>query len=1672
MKKIYTLFLFTGLLFFSFLSYGQIPALSSNSGSLSVLLIDMDGHTDNSGWWTTGTLVAAAPGYSTAQATEIFNRVSEDFRPFDINVTTIQSVFDAAPAANRQRVVITPSDGFYNVNGNSAGGVAYLGTFGGGDVPCWVFSNKMGGSAANAAEATSHELGHTLSLNHHARYNSDCSYNTGYHSGQGSGQTSWAPIMGVGYGRNITQWYNGAANSSLCTSNIQDDLKIITTTNGFDYRTDDVGNTQATATNLPLSGGLATTTKLISTNTDVDFFKISIPTAGVYSISVAPYAQSSSTYSGANLDAQFQVLNAGGTVLANVDPTSTLNASASMFFAAGDYYISVDGSGIPNYIAIGGVGAADYGSIGQYTLSISSPTCTAGFVSLNSVERCGAGSVTLSAVPSTSGTVSWFSALTGGTAIATGNSFTTPSLSSTTTYYAEVSNGTCISERTAVNGIISVSPVLSAISGPTTVQVGNTIQLSQTSNLGAWSSSNPNVASVSSSGLVTALSAGTGSVIVSYSATVGSCPTVIVSKTISVTSPTPCPGTPTVTDVEGNVYNTILIGSQCWTKENLKTSKFANNTSIPAVTIGADWTNLTTGAWCNYNNNIQQNPSYGKLYNFYAVTDSRAVCPSGWHVPDQNEYSAALNFLGGTTVAGGKLKSTSPLWNQPNTGATDFSGFSGLPVGQRLADGSFSGSGTFAGFWTVSTSFQNAISYSLTNDTQVITSNNSNGKSGQSVRCVQDDAGGKTPTIQSTYAGSSCGPGPVYMYASASKGFVNWYTTPTGGSPVYTGNSYQISLLASTTTFYVEAIYGVSISSPRIPVLATIKPLFNPGSLVSADEIICTNGDPSPITFGVQQVSADSILYQWYYQDGLVSCPVGNTLTGWTLISGAISNTYDPPSGLGVSRTYAVLVTPTYKSQGQGGTVGGNSGPVCGVSSWASGCRKVTVQPLVSYGNIEAGNQNLTYPADPSPIAFSGSPSGGTGNFSYQWYSQNGIVASPLGSDLSGWNLIQNANGSTFDPPSGLMQSISYACFVTPIGNPVCAAGAWANGVRQITVTCNGSLTLATPSAISGPAGVCRSSSGQVFTTPAIPGATSYIWTLPAGATGSSTTNSISLSFSSTYITGNICVKPANNCIQGANYCRSIVYYSAKPASPGAISGPVTGVCSGSTQVYSIAAVTNATNYNWTAPTNASIISGQGTTTATVSFNSSFVSGTLSVNASNCIAGTSANRTLTLASKPGTPGSIAGTFLGVCAGSTQTYSCPVVTGATFYTWTLPAGTTINSGQGTTSINITMGAAFVSGTISVSAGNGCGNSVVRSATISSAPSTPSSVSGPINGVCNGTNQNYSCPISTTGASSYNWTVPVGSTINSGQGTNAINVTLPASYLSGTIAVTAGNACGSSSARSVTVRSIPATPGTISGPASNLCNGGIFAYSIAAVAGTTSYNWIPPVGCTIQTNTGTAITMFIPAGFISGNLSVSGTNACGTSTTKTLALVGKPGTPSTILGAAQVCPSALGVPFITTPITGLTYTWTVPASVSIATGQGTAATTMNWGTAAGTIYVKATNSCGTSSNTSKAITLAACRTASDGSELAEEIQQSTLGIVVYPNPGQGMYQLKLEGAPSKGTIYVYNMQGVEILNQSKDDQTMEIRLNLENQPAGTYLIRYQTDFFYKDAKVVKE
>lgn len=138
----------------------------------------------------------------------------------------------------------------------------------------------------------------------------------------------------------------------------------------------------------------------------------------------------------------------------------------------------------------------------------------------------------------------------------------------------------------------------------------------------------------------------------------------------------------TVTDVDGNVYQTIGIGSQFWIAENLKTTKYNDGTSIPLVTDNRDWSLLFTPAYCWYNNDeINNKITYGALYNWYTLNTGK-LCPSGWHVPNNTEWAVLASYLGGPEVAGGKMKVPgTDYWNSPNTGATNSSGFSAFPGG-------------------------------------------------------------------------------------------------------------------------------------------------------------------------------------------------------------------------------------------------------------------------------------------------------------------------------------------------------------------------------------------------------------------------------------------------------------------------------------------------------------------------------------------------------------------------------------------------------------------------------------------------------------------------------------------------------------------------------------------------------------------------------------------------------------------------------------------------------------------------------------------------------------------------------------------------------------------------------------------------------------------------------
>lgn len=194
----------------------------------------------------------------------------------------------------------------------------------------------------------------------------------------------------------------------------------------------------------------------------------------------------------------------------------------------------------------------------------------------------------------------------------------------------------------------------------------------------------------------------------------------------------------TVTDIDGNQYPTVIIGTQEWMQENLKTTKFADGSIIPNVTENNAWVQLSTPAWCNYDNNAFQGSMYGKLYNWYTVTDSHGLCPAGWHVPTDAEWTTLTDYLGGLGIAGGKMKTVTG-WNSPNTGATNTSGFSGLPGGFRSNDsGSFVSIDIYGYWWSSTDDNGFAWAFGLRNTSNAAFGYATNKEIGSSVRCLKD----------------------------------------------------------------------------------------------------------------------------------------------------------------------------------------------------------------------------------------------------------------------------------------------------------------------------------------------------------------------------------------------------------------------------------------------------------------------------------------------------------------------------------------------------------------------------------------------------------------------------------------------------------------------------------------------------------------------------------------------------------------------------------------------------------------------------------------------------------------------------------------------------------------------------------------------------------------------
>lgn len=317
-------------------------ALESLPGAEACVLLDFDGYNlpAGTGWMDGEAWTAEASGMTDAQIEATWLLVSEDYRAFDVNVTTSQSVFDSYAQSRRQRCVFTPDDS----PAPGAGGVAYVTAFGYNDWPCWVFmmAPKAGG------EAASHEIGHTVGLSHDGRTNPSEEYFLGH--------ADWAPIMGAGYYVSVSQWSKGEYDYA---SNTEDDLSVMS---GYiNFRSDDHGDSFSGATNISIdaSGNATAQSGVISTTGDVDMFSF---TCGTGSVSLD--INTIDTYG--DLDILVNLYEGSSGNLIGVFDDDGLDVHLDAYLDAGTYYIGVDGTG---YADPATDGYSDYASLGSFTIS-------------------------------------------------------------------------------------------------------------------------------------------------------------------------------------------------------------------------------------------------------------------------------------------------------------------------------------------------------------------------------------------------------------------------------------------------------------------------------------------------------------------------------------------------------------------------------------------------------------------------------------------------------------------------------------------------------------------------------------------------------------------------------------------------------------------------------------------------------------------------------------------------------------------------------------------------------------------------------------------------------------------------------------------------------------------------------------------------------------------------------------------------------------------------------------------------------------------------------------------------------------------------------------------------------------------------------------------------------
>ena len=625
--------------------------------------------------------------------------------------------------------------------------------------------------------------------------------------------------------------------------------------------------------------------------------------------------------------------------------------------------------------------------------------------------------------------------------------------------------------------------------------------------------------------------------------------------------------------------------------------------------------------------------------------------------------------------------------------------------------------------------------------------------------------------------------------------------------------------------------------------------------------------------------------YSWTLPNGWTGTSSSETINAVASgISGNISVTANNNCGSSIPQTLAVTVNT---APNQPGIISGTT-TVCANSSQTYSISPVSGATSYNWtlpsgwsGTSTTNSINATIGTLSGTILVSATNTCGTGIAQSLTIHVDTIPGQPLaitGSTTVCIGTLQNysvaavpcATSYTWTLPSGWSGNSSSNSINATVGTTggtitVTANNSYGNSVVQ-TLTITTITVPSQPSAIAGNTVFCQNSS-QTFSIPSLSGATSYTWTLPNGFSGTSSTNSITATAGVN--SGNVTVTANNQCGSSSPQTMAVTV-NLVPTQPGTITGP-SPICAGSTHIYSISPVVNASYYTWTLPNGWSGTS----TTDSITVIAGSASGTILVTAGNSCGNSSPRSiSITVTPLPTQPGAIIGND-SVCVGTTQSYSITSVTGATSYIWTVPAGWSINNGQGST--YVTVHVTNVSGidTIYVKAANYCDTSTAQEliVTVLGIPPIPGSITGP-QILCRGAVYTYIAP-AVSSATHYSWNLPFNWTGSST--TDTINAT--PDFHSGNITISAWNACGSSTSLPYMVvvdTSVPLKPDTIIGPLI-VCQNTIHTYKTHPVNTATGYTWTLPSGWNDSSTLDSIITH---ANGASGYIFVAANNACGT------------------------------------------------------------------------------------------------------------------------------------------------------------------------------------------------